>query len=115
MGDKSPRSTQKQAGAKTGMFRFGQEFGRRSCILEVSGELRTLNIKTAPLDHQLKLIPLVAPPPPFDPLAEPKRTGSSFFFASSALHVASINDATRAKTTEEQAVRVIENFPILNG
>src|ERR1700737_1865275 len=55
------------------------------------------------LDYQLKLIPLVAPPPPFDPLAEPKRTGSSFFSASSVLHPASSN-ATRAKTTEEETV-----------
>jgi hypothetical protein len=64
--------------------------------------------------YQLKLIPLVAPPPPFDPLAEPKRTGSSFFPASSALHAASSNDAARAKTTEDETVVLVEDFPILN-
>jgi hypothetical protein len=68
-----------------------------------------------PLDYQLKLIPLVAPPAPFDPLAEPKRTGSSFFPASSALQAASINDAASAKTTEDETVAVVENFPILNA
>jgi|ERR1700730_15758414 hypothetical protein len=67
------------------------------------------------LDYQRKLIPLVAPPPPFDPLAEPKRTGSSFFPASSVLHPASSNDPARAKKTKEVAVLVVKNFPILNA
>jgi hypothetical protein len=67
------------------------------------------------LDYQLKLIPLVAPPPPFDPLAEPKRTGSSFFPASSVLHPASSNDPARAKKTKEVALLVVKNFPILNA
>jgi hypothetical protein len=60
-------------------------------------------------------MPLVAPPPPFDPLAEPKKTGSPFFRVSSALHAASINDAARAKTTEDKTIVLVEDFPILNA
>jgi hypothetical protein len=54
-------------------------------------------------DYQLKLIPLVAPPPPLAPPAVPKKTGSSFLPVSVAAHAPSNNDAARTKTGAGEA------------
>jgi hypothetical protein len=63
--------------------------------------------------YQLKLIPLVAPPPPLEPLAVPKITGSSRVPLSVAAQAPSSSDVARTKTAAGKADRAADKCAIV--